>query len=59
MLLSFSKFIAVALTLLILFGFVRAMNFWGWPFILGVISTALVFQFGYKAKHGTWFNLID
>lgn len=40
-------------------GVVWVLQWGGWMFVLGVLFTATIYQLGYKAKHGTWFNLID
>jgi hypothetical protein len=39
----------------IIFLIVLAMNY-GFPFVLGFVIATLIYQIGYRAKHGEWYS---
>lgn len=54
-----TKILAFVALMATMAGIVWVLQQGGVNFVLGVLFAASIYQIGYKAKHGTWFNLID
>ena len=54
-----TKLLAFGALVLAMAGVVWALKEGGMMFVAGAGLAAAIYQFGYKAKHGTWFNLTD
>ena len=54
-----TKVLAFVALILAMAGVVWALKEGGVMFVAGAGFAALIYQLGYKAKHGTWFNLTD
>lgn len=54
-----TKILATVALIVAMAGVVWVLQKGGVMFVLGVLFAAAIYQIGYKAKHGTWFNLID
>ena len=54
-----TKILAVVALIAAMAGIVWVAQKGGVMFILGGLFMAAIYQLGYRAKHGTWFNLID
>lgn len=53
------KLLALVALVIAMAGFVWALKEGGIMFVAGAGLTAAIYQLGYKAKHGIWFNLTD
>jgi 4-hydroxybenzoate polyprenyltransferase len=53
------KSITVIAFILAMAGVVWVLKEGGVVFALGALFATAIYQLGYRAKHGTWFNLID
>ncbi len=54
-----TKILAAVALIATMAGLVWLLQTGGWLFASGALLMGVIYQVGYRAKHGTWFNLID
>lgn len=55
----FTQILAAVALVVVMVGLVALFQWGGIWFVSGGLLVAAIYQLGYRAKHGTWFNLID